>query len=230
MANEVAPQQAAPSAMGDAILASRRTDVHEISVLASAFCHFAVLAAALLSPRPLNATAPDVFAVPPMSPLGMTFIDVSQERVRDDDADSDTATDADGVASTSVEGTPGREGSMGEPAAQRDDGRFGVMGPPDNPDAHLARHAFAGEATRGGVIGMVPMGGDRFAPRAPWGRDDSLGTDPTSALGHMWGAEIAPAFASGGTSQDGFGNDWGGGLGAHGGCQNCPRSEGCVLW
>src|SRR4029079_11875655 len=33
---------------------------------------------------------------------------------------------------------------------------------------------------------------------APWGRDDSLGNDPLSARGNMWGNEIGESFGAGG--------------------------------
>jgi tetratricopeptide (TPR) repeat protein len=56
---------------------------------------------------------------------------------------------------------------------------------------------------------------------APWGRDDSLGTDALSARGNQWGASIGDAFGQGGLGLSGIGEGGGGrgeglGLGAIG--------------
>ena len=70
--------------------------------------------------------------------------------------------------------------------------RYGVAGPQDNADPHVARtlaegpwapHAFA-------TIVLVPIRGDRKAYTMPWGRDEALGTDAASARGRMWGDSI----------------------------------------
>jgi hypothetical protein len=90
-------------------------------------------------------------------------------------------------------------------------GRYGVQGPADNPDPHLARAPGWWEEIFFPFIYHPPFvgdwGGDPNAPTAPWGRDDSLGTDAISARGHMWGDEIADAPGNDGLALD---NDWGG--------------------
>ncbi len=43
------------------------------------------------------------------------------------------------------------------------------------------------------------------APAAPWGRDDSLGNDPVSARGNMWGDEIGDSYGAGGLGLSGIG-------------------------
>src|SRR6187549_3194941 len=62
------------------------------------------------------------------------------------------------------------------------------------------------------MIGLINVGagGDPNAPTAPWGRDDSLGNDPLSARGNMWGDAIGEAFGSGGLGLSGVGEGGGG--------------------
>ena len=90
--------------------------------------------------------------------------------------------------------------------------RYGVQGPQDNPDPHIARQAALREAAEFGMIGLlnVGAGGDPNAPTAPWGRDDSLGNDPLSARGNMWGDAIGDSFGAGGLGLSGIGEGGGG--------------------
>ena len=96
----------------------------------------------------------------------------------------------------------GEEASMGRPTP-RAQGRYGVQGP----DARSRR-----DAAEFGMIGMLNSGsgGDPNAPTAPWGRDDSLGRDPLSARGNMWGSEVGDAFGAGGLGLSGIGEGGGG--------------------
>jgi hypothetical protein len=58
---------------------------------------------------------------------------------------------------------------------------------------------------------------DPNAPSAPWGREDSTGSDPSSAVGNMWGSEIGDSFGAGGLGLSGTGEGGGGrgeGIGA----------------
>lgn len=106
----------------------------------------------------------------------------------------------------------GEEGSMGSPRIKDTGSRFGVAGPTDNADPHIARQSSLQEAQEFGMIGLLNSGsgGDPNAPTAPWGRDDSLGQDLLSARGNQWGAEIGDGFGAGGLSGIGTG---GGGRG-----------------
>jgi hypothetical protein len=106
----------------------------------------------------------------------------------------------------------GEEGSMGNPNSRDANKRYGVAGPKDNPDPHIARSAALREAAEFGMIGLLNTGagGDPNAPTAPWGRDDSLGTDPISARGNMWGDSIGDAFGAGGLGLSGIGEGGGG--------------------
>jgi hypothetical protein len=106
----------------------------------------------------------------------------------------------------------GEEGSMGNPNSRDTNKRYGVAGPKDNPDPHIARSAALREAAEFGMIGLLNTGagGDPNAPTAPWGRDDSLGSDPISARGNMWGDSIGDAFGAGGLGLSGIGEGGGG--------------------
>lgn len=79
----------------------------------------------------------------------------------------------------------GEEGSMGTLAQRGAGNRYGVQGPADQPDPHIARQAALRDSAEFGMIGLLSSGagGDPNAPTAPWGRDDSLGNDPMSARG-----------------------------------------------
>jgi hypothetical protein len=106
----------------------------------------------------------------------------------------------------------GEEGSMGNPNTKDTNKRYGVQGPQDNPDPHIARQAALREAQEFGMIGLINVGagGDPNAPTAPWGREDSLGNDPLSARGNMWGDAIGDAFGAGGLGLSGVGEGGGG--------------------
>jgi pSer/pThr/pTyr-binding forkhead associated (FHA) protein len=106
----------------------------------------------------------------------------------------------------------GEEGSMGNPNTTAQGKRFGIKGPKDNPDPHIARQAALRDAAEFGMIGLLNSGagGDPDAPTAPWGRDDSLGNDPLSARGNMWGDEIGDSFGAGGLGLSGIGEGGGG--------------------
>ncbi len=106
----------------------------------------------------------------------------------------------------------GEEGSMGNPNTNKTGMRFGVQGPQDNQDPHIARQAALREAAEFGMIGLLntAAGADPNAPTAPWGRDDSLGNDPMSARGNMWGDAIGDSFGAGGLGLSGVGEGGGG--------------------
>lgn len=106
----------------------------------------------------------------------------------------------------------GEEGSMGNPNTNAVNKRYGVQGPKDNPDPHIARQAAMKEAQEFGMIGLINVGagGDPNAPTAPWGREESSGNDPLSARGNMWGDAIGDAFGAGGLGLSGVGEGGGG--------------------
>ncbi len=128
----------------------------------------------------------------------------------------DTEQVADNAADNKEGGTgtraKGEEGSMGNPNTKETGHKFGVQGPQDNADPHIARQAALREAAEFGMIGLLNTGGggDPNAPTAPWGREDSLGNDPMSARGNMWGDSIGDSFGAGGLGLSGVGEGGGG--------------------
>lgn len=101
----------------------------------------------------------------------------------------------------------GEEGSMGNPNSRDSNKKYGIAGPKDNQDVHIARMNALRDASTYGMIGLLNTGsgGDVNSPTAPWGRDDSLGADPISARGNMWGNEIGESFGAGGLGLSGIG-------------------------
>ncbi len=163
-----------------------------------------------------------------MPPLGLTeeeemnkdqlyllqqYLNASAEREMEqkdtDQVSEDNPDNKEGGTGTRAKG---EEGSMGNPNSRDTNRRYGVAGPKDNPDPHIARSAALREAAEFGMIGLLNTGagGDPNAPTAPWGRDDSLGSDPISARGNMWGDSIGDAFGAGGLGLSGIGEGGGG--------------------
>jgi hypothetical protein len=145
-----------------------------------------------------------------------------REQEQRDDPTPDTANDEkEGGTGTRAKG---EEGSMGNPNTKDTGHKYGVQGPKDNPDPHLAKQAALQEAAQFGMIGLISTmgGGDPNAPTAPWGREESSGQDEKSARGNMFGDTIGDSFGAGGLGLSGVGEGGGGrgegiGLGNFGG-------------
>jgi hypothetical protein len=104
-------------------------------------------------------------------------------------------------------------GVMGSPRASAgQDRRYGVSGAKTEEHAQLSRRAALDDAAAFGMVGLLAsqLGGDPNAPIAPFGADFSLGHDPKSALGNLWGAEIGEAAGAGGLGLTGTGEGAGG--------------------
>ena len=145
-----------------------------------------------------------------------------REQEQRDDQTPDVANDEkEGGTGTRAKG---EEGSMGNPNTKDSGHKYGVQGPKDNPDPHLAKQAALQEAAQFGMIGLISTmgGGDPNAPTAPWGREESSGQDEKSARGNMFGDTIGDSFGAGGLGLSGVGEGGGGrgegiGLGNFGG-------------
>ena len=72
-------------------------------------------------------------------------------------------------------------------------GRYAVQGPRDNADPHLAKpepgRGFPTAPGADWVVGPAESPIGSAGPTAPFGRDSTLGTDSTHAIGQMWGDE-----------------------------------------
>lgn len=144
--------------------------------------------------------------------LMQKMLNAAAEREQEEEKTEDTSNQADNNEGGTGTRAKGEEGSMGNPNTTATNKRYGVQGPQDNPDPHLARQAALREAADFGMIGLINVGagGDPNAPTAPWGREDSSGNDPLSARGNMWGDAIGDAFGAGGLGLSGVGEGGGG--------------------
>lgn len=112
---------------------------------------------------------------------------------------------------TEREGGDGRrhadaEGQMGDPRAAKTNRRFGIEGPRDNPDPHMARERAKEYAAEAGILAVLRSA----APTSPFGRETALGSDPESALGALMGNEIGQSFGYDGLGLHGTGRGGGG--------------------
>ena len=138
------------------------------------------------------------------------YLESSAERERLEEHTNDEGAYEEGSSENSeaAKMESGKMGAVGKPITNK---RAGVRGPKDNPDPHLAREQALREARSIGMIGLLnTMNGDTKAITVPWGRDTSLGTDPISAQGNMWGDELGESGGSGGLNLSGLGLGGGG--------------------
>ncbi len=105
----------------------------------------------------------------------------------------------------------GDEGQMGKKEAKKANNRFGIEGPEDNTDPHMAREQARENAANAGILGTLrSMSGSFNSPTSPFGRDTALGNDPMSALGNLMGDQIGESFGFGGLGLRGTGRGGGG--------------------
>jgi hypothetical protein len=86
-------------------------------------------------------------------------------------------------------------------------GRYGVAGPSNNADPHLARpvpgRGYPAVVTPASHWGQPQIHQGSAGPTAPFARDTALGTDPNTATGNMWGDEVHDARGEGGLGRAG---------------------------
>jgi hypothetical protein len=105
----------------------------------------------------------------------------------------------------------GEEGQMGKNDAKKTKNRYGIEGPADNPDPHMAREQAREQARTAGILGVLRAStGAWNSPTSPFGRDTALGNDPMSALGALMGDQIGENFGFGGLGLRGTGRGGGG--------------------
>jgi hypothetical protein len=96
----------------------------------------------------------------------------------------------------------------GDRIAENRVGRYGMVGPIDNADPHLARPVpDQGHPTARGAqatIGRPQMQPGSAGPTPPWGRADSLGTDAANARGRMWDESIVDVAGDEGLGVAGY--------------------------
>jgi hypothetical protein len=101
---------------------------------------------------------------------------------------------------------------MGKPTSKETGHAYGVKGNAAPQETHLSRQQALDEAASIGMIGLLHSGagGDPNAPVSPFGQDTSLGSDPLSANGNLWGDGIGESFGGGGLGLTGVGDGGGG--------------------
>jgi TonB family protein len=102
----------------------------------------------------------------------------------------------------------GEEGQMGDTKAKKTDNMYGIKGPEDNPDPHMARDQQKNLAKGVGILNVLQQ--SLNMPTSPFGRDTALGTDAENALGALMGNQIGPNFGFGGLGLRGTGSGGGG--------------------
>ena len=105
----------------------------------------------------------------------------------------------------------GDEGEMGEIDAPETNNRYGVEGPRDNQDQHLAQENAHEVVRNAGVLGTLrTLTGSWDTPTSPFGRETALGSDPMNALGDLMGDTLGSNGGFGGLGLNGTGRGAGG--------------------
>ena len=103
----------------------------------------------------------------------------------------------------------GEEGKMGKKTSKNKAGLYGLKGPQDNKDPHLAKMLAEESAQKAGVLGILKaQEGSHLA--SIFGRDSALGNDAENVLGGLVGTEIGEAYGVGGLGLVGSGRGGGG--------------------
>ncbi|MFO0681413.1 MAG: AgmX/PglI C-terminal domain-containing protein [Sandaracinus sp.] len=104
------------------------------------------------------------------------------------------------------------EGAMGEESHEKTTNRYGIQGPEDNPDPHMAREQAREDARQAAsqMGALLQMAGAWNSPTSPYGQESALGADPMSALGALMGDQIGGNFGFGGLGLRGTGRGGGG--------------------
>jgi TonB family protein len=103
------------------------------------------------------------------------------------------------------------EGQMGKKDEKKTKNKYGIEGPKDNQDPHMARDEAKQMAANAGIIGILKASvGAWNSPTSPYGRDSALGNDAMSALGALMGDQVGSNFGFGGLGLRGTGRGGGG--------------------
>ena len=93
---------------------------------------------------------------------------------------------------------------MGKKTCKNKAGLYGLKGPKDNPDPHLAKMLAEEQAQKAGVLGIMKREeGSHLA--SIFGRDSALGNDAENVLGGLVGTQIGEAYGVGGLGLVGSG-------------------------
>jgi TonB family protein len=101
----------------------------------------------------------------------------------------------------------GEEGQMGKRDSRKTDNHYGIKGPKDNPNPHMARSQAKEMAKNAGILSYLSSAN---APTSPFGQDTASGVDPENALGALMGNQVGANFGYGGLGLSGTGRGGGG--------------------
>lgn len=173
--------------------------------------HLGLLGAAAVFMPPMALASEDTLSSDRIEDLKMIMSTTAERELAEaQDQPKDGATgERDGGTG---HGAAGESGKMGTETSRNTNGKWGAAGPKDNPEVRLSKADAIAMAQNFGMIGLLNGGaaGDRDAPTTPWGDLTTLGRDPISAKGNMWGSSIADASGGGGLGLTGVGE--GGGM------------------
>ncbi|HEY7370669.1 MAG TPA: AgmX/PglI C-terminal domain-containing protein [Polyangia bacterium] len=100
----------------------------------------------------------------------------------------------------------GEEGKMGKRGGE---GLYGLRGPADDPDPHLAGRLAEEQARNAGILGVLKQSdGSRLS--STFGRDTAAGNDGQNVLGGLVGNQIGESYGVGGLGLVGTGSSGGG--------------------
>jgi TonB family protein len=85
------------------------------------------------------------------------------------------------------------DGDMGGKGKRLREGLYGLKGPKDNPDPHMAKLLAQDAAKNAGVLGVFRQTQSSHIASI-FGRDSALGRDATNALGNLIGSELQEAY------------------------------------
>jgi hypothetical protein len=185
-------------------------------ILASALAHAAAFAViAYVSPA-LGATEEDPYDQDRIA-LMQKMLNASAQREIEDQAEKSDAVM--GGEPTSGKPAEGAEGAAGKDTPNKD-GHWAVRGTAKPEDAMPPRERELAAARDFGLLGILATTqSDPNSPTAAWGRPNS-GADDVSAVGHLYGSNMADAMGAGGWGLNGTGEGGGGtgqGIGLTGG-------------
>ena len=177
--------------------------------------HLGMLGAAAVFMPPMALASEDSVSSERIESMKM-MLSTTAERELEAAKDTTTPEKAGDSGGGTGQAATGESGKMGSTASNATNARWGAQGPKDNPDVRLSRESAIAMARDFGLAGLLNagLGGDPKAPTVPWGGFDTLGRDPKSGLGNMWGGDIGEANGAGGLGLSGVGEGAGGnGLG-----------------
>jgi TonB family protein len=102
----------------------------------------------------------------------------------------------------------GEAGKAGDPSAQKTNKHYGIKGPADNPDPHMAKDQTKDMADKMGIVSVLKQ--SLNMPTSPFGRETASGTDAENALGALIGIDVGQNWGLGGFAMLGTGRGGGG--------------------